>query len=114
MGHPLTKDKRGKKRKPVKFHWGDQQQKSFEELRDKLLSPPILAYANYKRPFKVHVDDSTAGLGAILYQAQEGEDRVIAYASRSLCNSERRYPANKLMHFLVCMKPQYFLKFSRQ
>ena len=114
MGHPLTKDKRGKKRKPVKFHWGDQQQKSFEELRDELLSPPILAYANYKRPFKVHVDASTTGLGAILYQAQEAEDRVIAYASRSLCNSERRYPANKLMHFLVCMKPQYFLKFSRQ
>ena len=39
---------------------------------------------------------STAGLGAIFYQAHEGENRVIAYASRSLRNSERRYHAHKL------------------
>lgn len=69
---------------------------AFDELKDKLLSPPILAYANYQEPFKLHTDASTTGLGAVLYQTQEGVDRVIAYASRSLRNSERRYPAHKL------------------
>ena len=65
-------------------------------LVTKLSSPPVLAYANYKMPFKVHTDASTSGLGAVLYQQQDGIDRVIAYASRSLKPAEGNYPAHKL------------------
>ena len=58
---------------------------------------PILAYADYQRPFKVHTDASESGLGAVLYQDQEnGTTRVVAYASRSLFKSERRYHSSKL------------------
>ena len=39
---------------------------------EKLTSPPILAYADYTLPFTVHVDASNDGLGAVLYQKQEG------------------------------------------
>ena len=50
---------------------------------------PVLSYANYTRPFKVHTDASEGGLSAILYQTQDdGTDKVIAYASRSLKKSE--------------------------
>ena len=92
----MKNHKTRKKRKAVQFHWGEQQQKSFDQLKDKLVLPPILAYADYKQPFKLHVDASTTGLGTKLSQTHEGEDRVMAYASRSLRNSERRYPAHKL------------------
>lgn len=44
----------------------------------------------------LHTDASTTGLGAALYQEQEGVLRVIAYASRGLSRSETRYPAHKL------------------
>ena len=57
---------------------------------------PILAYVDFKAPFILHTDASGDGLGAVLYQVQEGKQRVIAYASRSLTKSERNYPVHKL------------------
>ena len=57
---------------------------------------PILAYADFKAPCILHTDASGDGLGAVLYQVQEGQKRVIAYASWSLTRSERNYPVPKL------------------
>ncbi|MCG7869398.1 MAG: hypothetical protein JAY74_23895, partial [Candidatus Thiodiazotropha taylori] len=58
--------------------------------------PPALAFADYKLPFKLHTDASVSGLGAVLYQYQDGADRVVAYASRSLKPAEKNYTAHKL------------------
>ena len=58
---------------------------------------PILAYANYKKPFKLHIDASENALGAVLYQKQDdGTDHVIAYASQTLSKSEKNHDAHKL------------------
>ena len=74
--------------------------RSTETLFNKLVSmcceAPVLAYADYSKPFLVHTDASLDGLGAVLYQEQEGTGRVIAYASRGLTPSERNYPVHKL------------------
>ncbi len=56
----------------------------------------MLGFANPKEPYILHTDASTTGLGAALYQEQEGQLCVIAYASRGLSQSESRYPAHKL------------------
>ena len=58
--------------------------------------PPILTYADFKVPLGLPTDASGDGLGAVLYQVQDGQKRVIAYASRSLSKSERNYPVHKL------------------
>lgn len=55
-----------------------------------------MGFANPKLPYILHTDASISGLGAALYQEQDGEQRVIAYASRGLSRSESRYPAHKL------------------
>ena len=56
-----------------------------------------MAYADYQRLFKVHTGASESGLGVVLYQDQEdGTTRVVAYASRSLSKSEKRYHSSKL------------------
>ena len=83
-------------KKKTPFKWEAPQQEAFETVIEKLSNPPVLAYADYRLPFKLHTDASCSGLGAVLYQCQDGLDRVIAYASRSLKPSERNYPAHKL------------------
>ena len=58
---------------------------------------PILAYADFTRPLKLHTDACRSGLGAVLYQTHDnGMDAVIANASRSLTKAESHYPAHKL------------------
>ena len=69
----------------------------FLELKDRCSKMPILTYVNYKKPFKIHTDASELGLDAVLYQDQDdGTMRVIAYASRTLSKSEKKYHSHKL------------------
>ena len=83
-------------KKKFKVFWGPEQQEAFETLQKLCTESPILAYADFKAPFVLHTDASGDGLGAVLYQVQNGQKRVIAYASRSLSKSERNYPVHKL------------------
>ena len=83
-------------KKKFRFHWGPKQQEAFETLQRLCTESSILAYADFKAPFILHTDASRDGLGAVLYQVQEGHKRVIEYASQSLTRSERNYPVHKL------------------
>lgn len=76
--------------------WDVSCQQAFETIVEKLTTAPVLGYADPRLPYVVHTDASTVGLGAALYQEQEGQLRVLAYASRGLTKSEARYPAHKL------------------
>ena len=76
--------------------WTEAADSAFEHLKKLCTSTPILAYPDYKLPFVLHTDSSSEGLGAVLYQKQDGKLRVIAYASRSVSKSESHYPAHKL------------------
>ena len=84
-------------RKKALVDWSDECQIAFEKLKDLCTSTPILAYADYKKPFQLQTDASDLGLGTVLYQNDdEGHQRVIAHASRSLSHTECNYPAHKL------------------
>ena len=83
-------------KKKFKVNWGSEQQEAFETLQRLCTEAPILAYADFKSPFILHTDASSDGLGAVLYQNQDNQRIVIAYASRSLSPNERNYPAHKL------------------
>ncbi|KAL6473545.1 hypothetical protein MHYP_G00171060 [Metynnis hypsauchen] len=72
--------------------WTPACQAAFELIIKKLTSAPVLAFADPKLPYILHTNASTTGLGAALYQEQEGQMRVIAYARRGLSCSEARYP----------------------
>ena len=85
---PLTK----LTRKDVKYDWVDACQKSFDELKGRLTSAPVLALPNGRDGFVVYSDASRQGLGCVLMQ----NDRVIAYASRQLKKHEQNYPTHDL------------------
>lgn len=98
---PIPNDKKkGKQSAQQKWKWGNTEEEAFKRLKDCLASPPILGFPDYSQPFEVHTDASLQGLGAVLYQNQNGTKRVISYASRSLSRAERNYPAHK-MEFLA-------------
>ena len=73
------------------FNWSEQCQKAFEELRDKLISAPILAMPREEGLFVLDTDSSAEGLGAVLQQEQDGKLVVIAYSSKALSRAERNY-----------------------
>ena len=109
VGHvtnPKSRKKKASKQMP--FEWTEKHQSSFDTIIDRLSNPPVLAYADYSLPFKVHTDASFDGLGAVLYQTQNGKQRAIAYASWSLKPSEKNYPAHKLeflaLKWAICEK----------
>ena len=79
------------------MEWTKECQSAFEHLKQLCSQTPILAYANYQRPFKLHADASENGFGAVLYQRQDDNtEHVIAYASRTLYKSERNYDTQNL------------------
>ena len=60
--------------------WSEECQQSFDALKRKLTTAPVLAYADFSLPFILEVDAS--GFGAILSQEQGGKVCPIAYVSR--------------------------------
>ena len=99
IAHPLFSLMQGhlnKKKDAAPFNLEKRHQDAFEELKSMLTSSPILAFADYSKPFELHTDASSHGLGAVLYQQQGDQKRVIAFASRGLKPSEMNYPAHKL------------------
>ena len=91
----ISGENASRKNRPVK--WNEEHQEAFERLKQLSTTLPILAYANYQKPFRVYTDASEKGLGAVLSQVQEnGKESAIAYASRTLNKSKRKYDPHKL------------------
>lgn len=59
-------------RKDAQFVWMDECARSFQTLKEKLTSAPVLSYPSFEKPFVLETDASIAGLGAVLSQSQEG------------------------------------------
>ena len=74
------------------FNWTEESEASFQKLRLKLVSPPVLAFPDHSRSFILDTDASNTGIGCVLSQTkQDGSERVIAYGSRLLSKPERNY-----------------------
>ncbi|GJY57171.1 putative reverse transcriptase domain-containing protein [Tanacetum coccineum] len=78
--------------KKVKFEWGDKQEATFQLLKQKLCSAPILALPEGSEDFIAYCDASKKGLGVVLMQ----REKVIAYALRQLKIHEKNYTTHDL------------------
>jgi len=75
----------------TRFIWTDSCQEAFVTLKQALISSPILSFPTEEGEFILDTDASNHGLGAVLSQKQKGQEKVIAYFSRTLNKSERNY-----------------------
>ena len=71
--------------------WTDRQQTAFDALKACLISAPILGFPTEDGRFVLDTDASLFAVGGVLHQLQDDREVVIAYASRSLRLSQRRY-----------------------
>ena len=78
-------------RKSVQFEWTQECENSFNALKSVLTGSSILSYPRDEGEYILDTDASEIGIGAVLSQVHDGQEKVIAYGSRTLGKHERNY-----------------------
>ncbi|CAC5386476.1 unnamed protein product [Mytilus coruscus] len=100
--------------KGKRFEWISDCQHAFDLLKIKLTNAPILTHPDFNKEFILDTDASNVALGGVLSQRHEdGKEKVIAYASRSMSKSERRYCVTRkellaVVYFVKYFKPYLY------
>ena len=76
--------------------WGPNQEQAFSSIKDELSKPTILTLYNPEAQTKVSADASSYGLGAVLLQKSNDLWKPVAFASRTMTETERRYCRPKI------------------
>ena len=73
------------------FRWTAEYEAAFSELKQALTTPPVLGYPADEGIFILDTDASGQGIGAVLSQIQDDQERVIAYFSLAMIKPEQHY-----------------------
>lgn len=102
--HALTK-------KDQAFIWSNEAHTAFLTLRNALISAPVLAMPNDTDEYILDTDAGNHSIGAVLSQIQDGTERVIAYASRSLDKREMNYCITRKELLAIVYSLKYFKQY---
>ena len=76
----------------VEWKWTAECQNAFKECKKLITSEEVLAHFDPKLPLRLACDASPYGIGAVLsHKCADGQERPVAFASRSLSTAERNY-----------------------
>jgi predicted aspartyl protease len=78
-------------RKESSWDWGMDQERAFQAAKERLTSSELLVHYDPQKPMILAVDASPYGIGAVLSHICEGDERPVAFASRTLNAAERNY-----------------------
>ena len=90
-----------------RFEWGPEQQRAFDELKQRLTSAPILAHPDPTRQYVLNTDASGFAIAAVLSQQQpDGSVRPVAYYSRKMNAAEKNYDVHdkELLAIVMAVK----------
>ncbi|XP_036324968.1 uncharacterized protein K02A2.6-like [Rhagoletis pomonella] len=74
------------------FKWGEEQEKSFTELKRQLSTAPLLSHFDDKLPIVLATDASSHGIGAVLsHRLHDGSEKPVAFASKTLDEHQKLY-----------------------
>ena len=79
-----------KRARKLTIPWSTAEEDAFQSLRETLASPKVLAFPDLERPFELHTDASTMGVGASLMQTIDGVTRAVAFASHRFSQTDAR------------------------
>ena len=96
-------------RKGRQFIWGKEQQQAFDEIKCRLQRPPVLHLPNRHEHFQLYSDTSKFATGSALYQIQNGQPRLIAYASKRMPEAAKNYSITELEMCGLAMNIATFL-----
>jgi len=91
-----------------KLRWTREREEAFENLKEALVSAPVLIAPKVDKPFTLHTDASTKGVGAVLYQEEEGELHPVAFFSKRLLKRQRLYGATELELLAILLAVEHF------
>ena len=91
----------------VPFNWGPEHQSAFTQMKNEIVSTPVLAYYNPKKQTVSQTDGSINGLGACLLQ----DEKPVYFASKALTDAQWRYVAIELELLAVASAMEKFHHF---
>lgn len=94
--------------KNIPFIWDTSAQQSFDQLRNYIISAPVLAYPDFSKEFILDTDASLDGVGAVLSQIQDGNERALAYFSKTLSPAERNYCVTRRELLAIILATKHF------
>ena len=95
----------------AKWHWGKEQQDSFDELKKVISRETLLAFPDFSKTFHVYTDSSAYQLGAVIMQ----EGKPLAFYSRKLNQAKRNYTIgeHELLSIVETLKEFYTILFGQ-
>ncbi|GBN43724.1 Retrovirus-related Pol polyprotein from transposon 297 [Araneus ventricosus] len=90
------------------FNWTEECEKSFNSLKQALITSPVLTYPRTDKEFILDTDASNEGIGAVLSQKIGNNECIIAYLSKSLGKPERNYCATRKELLAIAKSIEHF------
>ena len=94
-----TKDTNAKGTKKAPWHWDENHQQAFDQVKTTISQDVVLAFPDFSKPFKIYTDASATQLGAVITQ----ENRPLAFFSRKLLDTQKRYSVTEIESLAMCV-----------